>query len=169
MLPILIVAATAISSLTVAFKRTCSQCGKYFVWNEQCDICEKETCEACGIRLDPIAHRGIFVHNGGWFCPNHNSYVKETKNNIQSEIELIDKAKLVTHTTINYLGKSKPSKLKKTIKGEEFHQEKELAILELQKIAVRHGCNHIAKLDFEKSEDYNGNYQFSTWRAKGEI
>jgi hypothetical protein len=169
MLPILIFAGTAISALSLAFKRTCSHCGKYFVWNEQCDLCEKETCDACGIRLEPVAHRGIHVHNGGWFCSRHNSYVKEAKNNIQSEIELIDKAKLVTHTTINYHGNSKPSKLKKAIKGDGFHQEKELAIFELQKTAVIHGCNHIAKLDFEKGGSSNGNYQFSTWRAKGEI
>lgn len=68
----------------------------------------------------------------------------------------------------NFKGKTEPSKLSKVIETN-FHEDKDIAELELKMLAAEEGCVVILGVEFLRDTRMSGNYTYAVWQAKGVI
>ena len=80
----------------------------------------------------------------------------------------MDAAEQVKTFSKNYKGQIPEARLGKVITTAWF-KDKDVAEREIKIAAAREGCTHVLQVDFAKQKEEDGNYKYTTWRAKGVI
>lgn len=169
MLPFILAGGAVVGAVVSAFaifKPKCEVCKSPLTINKECYACGVKICGSCGTDTSNELYFGFPVlKSGRRYCKAHSKNIETEVNSLKAEIDAARQVKIYSK---NFQGKTESPKLSKVIETN-FHDNKDVAELELQMLAVKEGCVVVQKVEFIRDTESSGNYKKAIWKAKGII
>lgn len=159
------VTAAVIGAITIWLKEKCARCNSKWRLVKTCAFCNEKVCSEHGTAVEPVTYKDWIISEETRCC---NIHLESFQNYVSDLKQSIDRSEKVIVYSNNYKGHIPLPKLGRTI-STKYYRQKATAEYELRILAAQNDCDIVQDVEFNKSENQNGNYIYSVWSASGTI